>query len=417
MRLRHLLATALGASTLALAACGPTEPVESTKQSNHTTDGSTGNSDTPNNQSSANNNNALGANSENNGYYGCDAYRWDDQAKKEILSQCVGNEGSWHCACDGEDLDYSPGMGTPDSTAMTCEDAVATHCLGLPAAPQDREAIFPCGGAGEDVSVGQCWAALDASGQSIAGSYDCRCPDEDVLTQVNASSCGEAIVSHCAAPCTIDGHQCEVDGYEVYACTCDGETAARSVYGPTCEEAAANACDPARSCEADGDVCRPTDEEGVWECDCTSYYQGTREVYSSNSCDAALRRACEPDNGPCSTWAGYCDQVTTDGFRFDCQCVDGTSMEVTPAQIGNTDDCSMAVVFACGEMDAPEGLECNDEGPNHRLECKAGASEESGVSGYNCTCSEFSADNAVSGGFFVEASTCEEVLEMTSCGD
>lgn len=415
MRLRLLLATTLGASALLFAACGPGESV--TQPTQTTPDETTGNNDTQNNQIGSGNN-EVSPNSVTEGYQGCDAYRWDEQAGQERVIHCVGNEGSWRCACDGEDIDYSPAeMSTPDSTEMACEDALATHCLGLPAAPDAREALLPCGGAGDEVDVGQCWATIDASGQSTAGSFDCRCAGEGTLTQVSASSCSEAIVSHCAAPCAVDGHQCEVDSYGVYACTCDGATEARRTFGPTCEEAAANACDAARTCQDDGDVCRPTDEKNVWECECNSYYQGTREVHSSNSCDAALRRACEPDNGPCSTWAGYCDQVTTGEFHFDCQCVDGTSAQVTPDQIGNTDDCSTAVVFACGEEDAPDNLACSDEGPNHKLDCKAGEGEESGVSGYNCTCSEFSADNAVSGGFFVEASTCEEVLEMTSCGD
>ena len=424
MRLRPSLATALGTSTLVLglcfastlAGCAPGEPEETANQM--TPNGDAGQTDA-NSQTSNNpiDNNVTGANSETNGYQGCEAYRWDEQAKREVSMRCLGNPNSWQCACeDGDALDYAPTMGTPDSTEATCEDALATHCMGLQAAPDVREALIPCGGVGDDVSVGQCWAAMDASGQVTDGSFDCRCAGEDALTSVSASSCGDALVSQCAAPCSVDGHQCEVDDYEIYSCTCDDASEATRVFGPTCEEAAANACDPGQTCGDDGDICRLSDEEGVWECACSSYYQGTREVYSPDDCEGALRRACEPANGPCSTWSGYCDQVTVGDFYFDCQCVDGTSQQVRPNQIGDTDDCSLAVVFACGEMDPPDDLACSDSGPNHRLECRAGEDEETGVSGYNCGCSEFSAENAISGGFFVEASTCAEVLEMTNCG-
>jgi hypothetical protein len=256
---------------------------------------------------------------------------------------------------------------------------------------------------------------LGESGEVVEGRWYCRCAEGGEGHNVEASSCDQALIDHCSTDCQADGHSCEPTLEPgTFTCLCDGEGERLEAPGPLCENALEKACVNTNACENAGDRCTRVSGGSTWECECTSYYEATRET-SAESCREALEGACSPIGALCNGWNGFCEEGLNDegDFGYSCTCKDGSSGFLTPEQLGGEDVCSLALEEVCGLGVPDEEYQCIKESPEFDLICTK--DQQDGLSGYSCTCAYSCVDGGGATSEFVEADSCRDAIGQINC--
>jgi hypothetical protein len=242
------------------------------------------------------------------------------------------------CPFVAEWREASPPPSTCDADASTC--ATCSHEYVVKSDEQLRRRTSTCS---------------EVSNETFA----CRCDtgSEEAVTVQSTEGCDIALNTACDVGeieryiCgTWAGSLCQPYSlrYVTFDCVCpDGRFFTDSVND--CSLAGFNLC--ADSCEAASGSCKPVGLESKWICDCDLY--GEQHVEADHrGCEEVLRDTCEPGHGldgwgDCNDERGHCRYV--DEGAWNCGCLDGTVMGVTPDPERNLVNCGAALRAICGE--------------------------------------------------------------------
>lgn len=231
--------------------------------------------------------------------------------------------------------------------------------------------VMSCGGSqwvGDEIKLYQCQPEDD----------QWRCVCDGVAFISSESECRDALQSACNVGdevfggCNSQFGECHRDGDEI-KCQCDETGNQFTTTQEACTGDLFTMC--SSSCENGPNSCVPNaGVSDTYRCQCG---QERTKTIRSLSCDQALDTAC--NRVACSGWAGYCQEVTSPEWSYDCQCVNGDTGSRTITELGGA-NCDAALLNVCGE---PESDSCAYETTQGEWSCeqKDGTADE-----YECTC-------------------------------
>jgi hypothetical protein len=264
----------------------------------------------------------------------CEGDDWPDPEAARHHGSCTRTGGElWQCTCDGTQRSVE-GEECSDAMFEACNIQLGTHLY--------------C-----EAGSAACWP-----GAGEGSPWRCRCAESEGLEDVQASSCTDAVDSHCGASCT----------------------------------------------DSVG-ICVENLFQGGLDCACWAPAQGT-ELLSLKpietpaggqpaSCSATLALKCR---SLCGTQAGHCRYGSE---VYECDCADGSSATqmLDPAASVDPGDpatfpetaCYDALAQACGEVVQPTTPSCSSTYRNVSGECEplpkvAKDGEVPEATSFECTC-------------------------------